>query len=188
MSTASLPSSSLLWSDFCQEVNTDPANFSWPSHLHDLSVSERSSDLTVSGMWPLCYSWIGYRQANGPPRALRSKSVDHQGANIVKTQIARTLQWSQFLTDTDRYSIVIVPAASCSLLLIAAWLCFTSETDGSQGPCSGVFYPWLTADIDVPVVELMLIFPVIMPHMKHASSLATAVTATFFFLPWRIIL
>ena len=23
--------------------------------------------LTVPGMWPLCYSWIGYRQANGSP-------------------------------------------------------------------------------------------------------------------------
>ena len=39
--------------------------FSWQSHLCDLSASERSSDLTVPGMWPLCYSWIGYRQANG---------------------------------------------------------------------------------------------------------------------------
>ena len=28
-------------------------------------------------MWPLCYSWIGYLQANGPPRVLLSISVDH---------------------------------------------------------------------------------------------------------------
>ena len=31
-------------------------------------------------------------------------------------------------------------------------------------------------------------FPVIIPQTKHASSLATAATATFFFFPWRIIL
>ena len=33
--------------------------------------------LTVPGIWPLCYSWIGYQQANGSPRALQSKLVDH---------------------------------------------------------------------------------------------------------------
>jgi len=33
--------------------------------LFVLSAFERCSDLTVPGMWPLCYSWIGYRQANG---------------------------------------------------------------------------------------------------------------------------
>ena len=31
-------------------------------------------------------------------------------------------------------------------------------------------------------------FPVIIPQTKHASSLATAATATFFFFPRRIIL
>ena len=30
-----------------------------------LTVSGKSSDLTVPGMWPLCYAWIGYLQANG---------------------------------------------------------------------------------------------------------------------------
>ena len=30
-----------------------------------LTVSGKSSDLTVPGMWPLCYTWIGYLQANG---------------------------------------------------------------------------------------------------------------------------
>ena len=32
-----------------------------------LTASGKSFDLTVPGMWPLCYSWIGYLQANGPP-------------------------------------------------------------------------------------------------------------------------
>ena len=30
-----------------------------------LTVFGKSSDLTVPGMWPLCYTWIGYLQANG---------------------------------------------------------------------------------------------------------------------------
>ena len=30
-----------------------------------LTAPGKSSDLTVPGMWPLCYSWIGYQQANG---------------------------------------------------------------------------------------------------------------------------
>jgi len=51
------------------------------SHICEyLTVSGKSSDLTVPGMWPLCYSWIGYQQANGPPWALRSTSVDHWSA------------------------------------------------------------------------------------------------------------
>ena len=33
--------------------------------------------LTVPGIWPLCYSWIGYLQANGPPWVLLSFYVDH---------------------------------------------------------------------------------------------------------------
>jgi len=35
--------------------------------------------------WPLWYTWIGYRQVNGPPWALPSKSVDHRSlcADIV---------------------------------------------------------------------------------------------------------
>ena len=30
-----------------------------------LTVSGKSSDLTVPGMWTRCYAWIGYLQANG---------------------------------------------------------------------------------------------------------------------------
>ncbi len=37
----------------------------------------KSPDLTVPGIWPLCYTWIGYQQANGSPRVLLSNSVDH---------------------------------------------------------------------------------------------------------------
>ena len=57
--------SSLLVSDHCQE--TIPGNFRLrTSHICiSLAASGKSSDLTVPGMWPLCYSWIGYLQANG---------------------------------------------------------------------------------------------------------------------------
>ena len=59
-----------------------------------LTASGKSHDLPVPGIWPLCYSWIGYQQANGSPRALQSKNVGHYFycAYIVETQIARTLQ------------------------------------------------------------------------------------------------
>ena len=32
-----------------------------------LTALEKSPSLTVPGSWPLCYTWIGYLQANGPP-------------------------------------------------------------------------------------------------------------------------
>ena len=59
-----------------------------------LTASGQSHDLPVPGIWPLCYSWIGYQQANGSPRALQSKNVGHYFycAYIVETQIARTLK------------------------------------------------------------------------------------------------
>jgi len=31
-----------------------------------------------SRLWPLWYTWIGYLQVNGPPRASPSKNVDHR--------------------------------------------------------------------------------------------------------------
>lgn len=43
----------------------------------DLTASGKSSDLTVPGIWPLCYSWIGYLQANGPLEVQLSINVDH---------------------------------------------------------------------------------------------------------------
>ena len=48
--------------------------------------------LTVPGMWPLCYSWIGYLQANGsavsPALWLRGSLMCHIGM----PQMTRTLQ------------------------------------------------------------------------------------------------
>jgi len=32
-----------------------------------LTALEKSPSLTVPGSWPLCYTWIAYLQANGPP-------------------------------------------------------------------------------------------------------------------------
>ena len=57
-----------------------------------LTVSGKSSDLTVPGMWPLCYSWIGYLQANGsavsPALCIRGSLMCHIGMS----QMTRTLQ------------------------------------------------------------------------------------------------
>ena len=36
---------------------------------------------------------------------------------------------------------------------------------------------------DVPAHAAIFVLPVIIPQTKHASSLATAATATFFFFP-----
>ena len=80
----------------------------------------RASDLTVPGLGHSVIRGLVTDRLMVPPRALRSKNVDLRRANIGGTQIARTLQGSQPLTDTDRYSIVFVLAAGCSLLLIAA--------------------------------------------------------------------
>ena len=48
--------------------------------------------LTVPGMWPLCYSWIGYLQANGsavsPALCIRGSLMCHIGMS----QMTRTLQ------------------------------------------------------------------------------------------------
>ena len=57
-----------------------------------LTASGKSSDLTVPGMWPLCYSWIGYLQANG---SAVSPAIYKRGSlmcHIESAQMARTLQ------------------------------------------------------------------------------------------------
>ena len=64
---------------------------------------------------------------------------------------------------------------------LQGWISFKCRT-------CGAFYPCLTAGPDAPPLETALVFPVIMPQTKHASSRATAVTATFLFFPCRIIL
>ena len=64
----------LLWSDLYQEaILPDRIALFFPIPM----TSKRSLDWQFSGMWPFCYSWIGYRQANGSPRVLLSYGVDH---------------------------------------------------------------------------------------------------------------
>ena len=67
----------LLWSDLLSRVNFVITNLSQQlSHLLIDSIW-KEPDLTIPGIWPLCYSWIGYLQANGPPLVLLSILVDH---------------------------------------------------------------------------------------------------------------
>lgn len=73
----------------------------------DLTASGKSSDLTVPGIWPLCYSWIGYLQANGPPWALRSKSVDH-----VFTCAHR------WYADSPNLEVITAPSGYCQLFTL----------------------------------------------------------------------
>ena len=82
----------MLWNENRQHLHKQHPVMKWPlvkSKLHIFILfSQQSShlfidsirkepDLTVPGIWPLCYSWIGYLQANGPPWVLLSFCVDH---------------------------------------------------------------------------------------------------------------
>ena len=90
-------------------------------------------DLTGPGIWPLCYSWIGYLQANGPPRALLSKSVDHGFTCSHRSN-----------ADNPNLEVITAPSGYCQIftlllaeiLQVTADFClitFTSWTDGCQG-------------------------------------------------------
>ena len=48
-----------------------------------LTALDKSPSLTVPGSWPLCYTWIGYLQGNGPPRAL---TVFARGSQLLLCQ------------------------------------------------------------------------------------------------------
>ena len=67
----------LLWSDLCQVfLREHPQKLDRSSNFNPDSTWK---ELWFNSLrhWPLCYSWVGYQQANGPPRALPSNSVDH---------------------------------------------------------------------------------------------------------------
>ena len=53
-------------------------NFFFLTDTMSPRISWKGSNLTVSGMWPLCYTWIGYRQANGSPWVPLSEYVDQR--------------------------------------------------------------------------------------------------------------
>jgi hypothetical protein len=59
----------------------------------DMTASGKSLVNSVSGSLPNCYTWIGYTQANGPPRVLLSRDVDRNGTAPTRcfSQITQTL-------------------------------------------------------------------------------------------------
>ena len=70
----------------------------------------KGSDLTVLGIWPLCYSWIGYLQANGPPGALLSKGVDH-GFTCSHREVA----------DNSNLEVITTLFRYCQIFLFCYW-------------------------------------------------------------------
>ena len=123
--------SSLLWSDLCQGVKRFFLSLNLKSHLLSDSIW-KEPDLTVHGMWPLCYSWIGYLQANGPPRALLSKSVDH-GFTCAHRIVADNSNL-EVITALFRYCQIfaLLLAEICSPMLISACPPTTSWAVGCQ--------------------------------------------------------
>ena len=83
-------------------------------------------------MWPLCYSWIGYLQANGPPGALLSKGVDH-GFTCSHREVADNSNL-EVITTLFRYCqiFVLLLAEICTPLLISACLYNTLWTVAGQ--------------------------------------------------------
>ena len=92
----------------------------------------KGPDLTVLGIWPLCYTWIGYLQANGPPGALLSKGVDH-GFTCTHREVADNSNL-EVITTLFRYCqiFVLLLAEICTPLLISACLYNTLWTVGCQ--------------------------------------------------------
>ena len=99
-------------------------------------------------------------QANGPPRVLQSGFVDY---GFTYTQAAFTDNSNLFVST---FLSRCFPALSILLmyLFLIVSLCSVS-----------VIYAALSS-----------VFSVIIPQMKHTSSLVIAVTAMFRFLPFRI--
>ena len=158
------------------------------SHLFIDSI-RKEPDLTVPGIWPLCYSWIGYLQANGSPWVLLSNFVDHDfscqhrvnayNSNLKCYQrpfrmlsMIYLFLWQKsavyclFLLNYPSHhgqmAVKSLPPWRCEALLTGRWTWCTSYTNRG------------------------LILSVIIPHTKHASSLAIAATATFLAFPCLI--
>jgi hypothetical protein len=128
----------------------------------------KGPNLTVPGMWPLCYSWIGYLQANDPPRALRSKK---RGSRFYLKVITAPFKYCQIF-------ISLPSRNNCRMLLISACLPISSWEDVCQERSlfSGALHSWLADDNDVPVyAALKLILTVIIPHMT-LSRLTVLIT------------
>ena len=111
-----------------------------------------------------------------PPWALRSKSVDHRSAYIGDGADSSNLT----VITVFRYWQVFNCYCTGSKLQSTAdcCLCATHILDGWLSRAAQRFiYPWQPSGTDVPAPAVLLMLPVIIPQIKHASSLATAATA-----------
>ena len=113
--------------------------------------------LTVPGIWPLCYSWIGYLQANGPPWVLLSFYVDHD-FSCRQSEAANNSNLKSYWLLPDTVNCLLVTflqksAVYCLFLLnyplhhgqvavksLPPWRCHTS---------SACLHSWLAYEHDV---------------------------------------
>ena len=76
-------------------------------------------------MWPLCYTWIGYRQANGSPRVLLSKGVDQRNCLQSQCQHSFVVDDSNLLfRNPFKISSVLVVIGSCWVRILTPFYPF----------------------------------------------------------------
>ena len=137
----------------------------------------KESQFNSSRHWPLCYTWIGYRQANGFRRE----------PCYLKSWITSMRCQHSFNAHCSNLTVITTPCRCCQISKCI--IPFLFQTALTIDVSIGVFLVHqMPALADACALRVRPVFPVAIPQMKHASSLATAATATFRFLPWRIIL
>lgn len=117
-----------------------------PSHIcFFLTALEKSLSLTVPGSWPLCYSWIGYLQANGPPT---SSTIYKRGSQYFMCAHRRNADNSDLSVTTALFQccqivfLLSLAENSCSMLLfllgclfiIGSWLSGACRHSGAMHP------------------------------------------------------
>ena len=150
----------------------------------------KEPDLTVPGIWPLCYSWIGYLQANGPPWVLLSFYVDHD-FSCQQSEAANNSNLKSYwlLPDTvNRFTSYFFESRN---LQFTAYFCLFAHLIMGRWlsrACREAVLNTLDRQMNMMYLYTVftLILSVIIPHTKHANSLAIAATATFLALPCLI--
>ena len=122
--------------------------------------------------WPLCYTWIGYHRSMVRLELYCLKSVDHNYCAVIVRVVD---SWTFIIClaphrypRKDIYSFLAIPASHMD-----AWVKDKAAVRGAQ-------HPWHRYPCAISCAEkwaIYAMFPVIMPQIKHDSSLATAVVA-----------
>ena len=110
-------------------------------------------------------------------------------ANKVRPRITRTLKViGSSQIPSIGLLVTFLRAEICSLLLISAYLPILSWAAGCQELAADAVHSTLDWQMNMMYLYTVftLILSVIIPHTKHANSLAIAATATFLALPCLI--